>query len=168
LKDWYKNITVLFKQMRLSRNTLIAVGAIIIYIAFFSNPPPSHIQNFLESPVGHMVMLLLILYTAAYQSLIVAVFLGIAYIMTARRVTEYMDEKQQSPEGKETPAQPKSEGVPPPSVTGAMKDLLKKGDTRLPQSQGKNVSEKPAENSEPKPSTNTQIKESFTQSFSSF
>lgn len=154
--------------MRLSRNTLIAVGAIIIYIAFFSNPPPSHIQNFLESPVGHMVMLLLILYTATYQSLIVAIFLGIAYIMTARRVTEYMDEKQQNPEGKETPAQPKSEGVPPPSVTGAMADLLKKGDTRLPQSQGKNVTEKPEEKIEPKPSSNTQVKESFTQAFSSF
>lgn len=154
--------------MRLSRNTLIAVGAIIVYIAFFSNPPPSHIQNFLESPIGHMVMLLLILYTAAYQSLIVAVFLGIAYIMTARRVTEYMDEKQQDPEGKETPAQPTSEGVPPPAVTGALKDLLKKGDTRLPQSQGKNVTEKPEESTEPKPATNTQVKESFTQSFSSF
>lgn len=88
--------------------------------------------------------------------------------MTARRVTEYMDEKQQNPEGKETPAQPTTEGVPAPAVTGAMKDLLKKGDTRLPQTQGKNVTEKPAENTEPNPATNTQTKESFTQSFSSF
>ena len=153
--------------MRLSRNEIIVIGIIIIYIAFFSNPPPSHIQNFLESPIGHMVMLLGVLYVAVYQSLILGIFLGIAYIMTARRVTEYMDEKQQNPEGKETPAQPVSEGVPPPAITGAMQDLLKKGDTRLPQTQGKSVKDKPAESKEPKPSDN-KPKESFTQRFSPF
>ena len=44
--------------------------------------------------------------------------------MTVNSVTEYMDEKQQKPKGPETPAQPKSNGVPPPAVTGAIQSML--------------------------------------------
>lgn len=75
--------------MKLQRNELIVIAIIIAYIAFFTHPPPSHISNLLESPVGHMIILLGILYVIAYQSLIVGIFLGIAYIMTATRLTEF-------------------------------------------------------------------------------
>ena len=129
-----------------------------MYIAFFTHPAPAHIANFLESPFGHIVALLGIAYVLVYQSFIVGIFLGIAYIMTTRSVTEYMDEKQQSPKGSETPAQPTSSGVPPPAVLGAMKDLLKKGDVRLPQTQGKTETTKPMTVQQPKATHPDQLK----------
>jgi len=109
--------------MRLSRNKLIAIGTIILYIAFFTNPPPSHVQNLLESSFGHIAILLGIFYVAAYQSLLVSVFLGIAYIMTARNVTEYLDEKEQAPPKEETIT---AEGVPDPAMPDALQNLLNK------------------------------------------
>ena len=113
--------------MKLSQIELVSVGLIIVYVAFFSHPPPSHIKDFLSSPVGHAVFLLGILYVTVYKSLIIGVFLGIAYVMTAASTTEYLDEKEQKPEEKE---QPKSAGVP--DVTTSLKDImgkLEKGDS---------------------------------------
>lgn len=155
--------------MRLSRNELIVVGVIIAYIAFFTHPPPSHITNLLETPVGHIIALLGILYVTVYQSLLVGVFLGIAYIMTSPKVTEYMDEKQQTPKGPETPAQPKSTGVPPPAVTGMVGDSMrKKGDTRLPQAQGKSNTMKPTEVVPPKPAAPPPTTKSGVEHFAAF
>lgn len=152
--------------MKLSQKELILVAVIIGYIAFFTHPPPSHISNFLESPIGHVVALLGVLYVAVYQSLIVGVFLGIAYIMTSPKVTEYMDEKEQKPKA---PEQPKSNGVPPPAVTGMVSSAMKKkGDTRLPQAQGKNVTEKPTEVIPPKPASAPPTTKSGVENFASF
>jgi hypothetical protein len=137
--------------MKLSRNELIIVVLIILYVAFFTHPAPSHITNFLESPVGHAVALLGVFYVTVYQSLIVGIFLGVAYIMTAKNVTEYLDPKEQAPK-KEEPKQPTANGIPPPAVTGAMKSLLQKGDVRLPQAAGKSETVKPAEKAAAKPS----------------
>ena len=61
--------------MKLSQKELLAVGGIIAYIALFTHPAPSHITNFLESPVGHIVALLGILYVFVYvKSMIVGLF----------------------------------------------------------------------------------------------
>jgi hypothetical protein len=63
-----------------------------------------------------------------------------------------MDEKEQTPtDKKEEKKQPTSNGVPPPAVTGALKSMLKKGDTRLPQAQGKSDTNKPTSVIPPKP-----------------
>jgi hypothetical protein len=113
--------------MKLSQTEVVSVGLIILYVAFFSHPPPSHIKDFLSSPVGHAVFLAAILYVTVYKSLIVGVFLGIAYVMTAASTTEYLDPKEQKPKDKE---QPKSAGVPP--ATSSLKDVLgklQKGDS---------------------------------------
>jgi hypothetical protein len=152
--------------MRLNQKELILIAVIIGYIAFFTHPPPSHITNLLESPIGHVVALLGILYVTVYQSLIVGVFLGIAYIMTTPKVTEYMDEKQQTPT---PPAQPKSTGVPPPAVTGVVgSSMKKKGDTRLPQAQGKSNTVKPTEVMPPKPASPPPTAKSGVENFASF
>ena len=127
--------------MRLSQTELILVGLIIAYVAFFSTPPPGHIKDLLSSPVGKILSLLGVLYVATCQSLIVGVFLAIAFAMTATSVTEYLDEKDQTP--KDEKKQPTSSGVPPPALTGALASLLKKGDTRLPQKAGKSDITKP-------------------------
>lgn len=138
--------------MKLSRNELVLVVLVILYIAFFTHPPPSHISNLLETPVGHAVALLGIFYVTVYQSLVLGIFLGVAYIMTAKRVTEYMDPKEQAPKKKEEPKQPTANGIPPPAVTGALKSLLQKGDVRLPQTAGKSETVKPVEKMTAKPS----------------
>ena len=153
--------------MKLTRNELIVVGVIIVYIAFFTHPAPAHITNFLESPIGHIVSLLGIVYVIAYQSFIVGLFLGIAYIMTSRSVTEYLDEKEQKPKEEKAPSQPTSSGMPPPAVTGAMKSLLEKGDMRLPQKAGKSETTKPMTSQTPKPTHPSELKGKV-ESFSNF
>lgn len=110
--------------MRVSTNEWIVLAAIIGYIAFFTHPPPSHIQDFLNTPVGHVIALLGIAYVLIYQSFISGLFLTVAYVMSVNSVTEYMDEKQQKPDGPETPSQPKSSGVPPPAITGMLQSKL--------------------------------------------
>jgi hypothetical protein len=149
--------------MKDKQKELLVVGAIIAYIAFFTHPAPSHISNLLESPVGHGFFLIAILYVFMYHSQIIALFLGIAYIMTARSVTEYLDPKEQTPATEEKKTT--SAGVPPPATTDAIKNMLKKGDTRLPQKAGKSETTKPAEPTPPKgsmPKTlNSKVKEQF-------
>lgn len=133
-----ENINVLFKQMRLTQAELGVVALVIGYIAFFTHPPPAHIADFLSTPVGKIIALVGILFVTVYHSLIVGVFLAIAYLMTAGPVTEYLDPKEQSPK-KEEPKQPTSKGVPAPDMKNVLSTLLKaqtgpafKGDNRLP------------------------------------
>jgi hypothetical protein len=122
--------------MRVSGIELGLVALLIGYVAFYTHPAPSHIQDFLSSPVGTVIALCGILAVTVYKSLIVGVFLGIAFVMTVGGVTEYMDPKEQTP--KPTPVQPKSSGVAQPEMAGALKSLLAgvgkpafKGDSRL-------------------------------------
>jgi hypothetical protein len=96
-------------------------------------------------------------------------FLGIAYLMTSPRVTEYMDEKDQTPKATPPPPQPKSTGVPSPSVMGVVGDAMKKkGDTRLPQAQGKSNTMKPTEVVAPKPASPPPTAKSGVENFASF
>jgi len=145
--------------MKLTSAELVLTGLLIVYIAFFTHPAPEHLTNLLSSPVGHALALTGILYVTVYHSLIVGIFLGISYLMTAQQVTEYMENPAPK---KEEPAQPSSSGVHPPAVQGAIAALMKKGDTRLPMhsnKKGKPV-EKPAETKAPKP-TPTKAHETF-------
>jgi hypothetical protein len=124
--------------MRVSGIELGVVALLIGYIAFYTHPAPRHIQDFLSSPVGTVIALCGILAVTVYKSLIVGVFLAIAFIMTVNSVTEYMDPKEQTAKVTE-PDQPKSAGVAQPEMAGALKSLLAgvgkpafKGDNRLP------------------------------------
>jgi|UniRef100_A0A6C0DR50 hypothetical protein len=137
--------------MKLSQTELVVVGLLIVYIAFFSNPPPSHIRDFLSSPVGHAVFLLGIVYVTVYKSLIIGIFAGIAYVMMAVNATEYLDEKEQKPKA-ETKV-PASSGTPDPSAS--LKDILgklEKGDTVAhTATAGKSVTTPPPSTTTPKP-----------------
>jgi len=132
--------------MKLSSPEVISVVIIIGYIAFFTRPAPQPLTFLLSSPVGHGLALIGIMYVTAYQSLIVGVFLGLAYVMSVKRVTEYMDEEDQKPT---PPAQPKSEGVPPPVMKGVL--------GRLPSKTGKSVTEKPKSTTAPKSAASKQV-----------
>jgi hypothetical protein len=143
--------------MRVSQTDLLLTGLIILYVAFYTNPTPVFIQTILESPVGNVLVLLGLLYVLAYQSFIVGIFLGIAYIMSVKRVTEYLDPKEQTP----TKIPPKT--VAPPDVTGMIDSLLKKGDNRLPsihQKKGTPI-EKPADKTVPKAAAENSKVETF-------
>jgi hypothetical protein len=137
--------------MKLSQIELVSLALIILYVAFFSHPPPAHIRDFLSSPVGHAVFLAAIVYVTVYKSLIVGVFLGIAYVMTAASTTEYLDPKEQTPEKEKE--QPKSAGVPAP--TASLKDImnkLQKGDSLAHKAvAGKSDTAPPPATTTPKP-----------------
>ena len=119
--------------MKLTEAELAIVGLLIVYVAFFTHPPPPLLRKAFASPVGHAVALGGILYVIVYQSFIIGLFLALAYIMTNSRVTEYMTDSSTPKKDEEEKDQPSSSGVPPPAVTGALASLMKKGDTRLPQ-----------------------------------
>jgi hypothetical protein len=123
--------------MRVTTTEFALVALLIGYVGFYTHPPPAHIKDFLSSPVGTIIALVGILGVTVYKSLIVGVFLAIAFVMTVGSVTEYLDPKEQKPK---EPEQPKSAGVAPPELHGALKALLSstgkpsasKGD-RMPQ-----------------------------------
>jgi hypothetical protein len=122
--------------MRVTHVELGIVALLIGYIAFFTHPPPAHIADFLSTPVGKIIALVGILFVTVYHSLLVGVFLAIAYLLSSSGVTEYLDEKEQKPKEQK---QPTSKGVPPPEVKSMLSSLLKaqtgpafKGDNRLP------------------------------------
>ena len=151
--------------MRLTQLEIGAVVLIIGYIAFFTHPPPAHLADFLSTPVGKILALVGILYVTSYHSLIVGVFLVVAYIMSIGPITEYLDPKEQTP--KKEAEQPKSKGVSPPEVKSALSELIKaqtgpafKGDNRLPTAgQKKGTAAAPVAKSvtPPKPSAPTTV-----------
>jgi hypothetical protein len=110
--------------MKLSQTEVVVVVLLIAYIAFFSHPPPEHIRDFLSSPVGHAVLLLGIVYVTVYKSLIIGIFAGIAYVMTAAKTTEYFPP---NPTTSTETAPPKDkESI---SCLKKVVDKLEKGDT---------------------------------------
>jgi hypothetical protein len=135
--------------MKLSQTELVVVGLLIAYIAFFSHPPPAHIRDFLSSPVGHAVFLLGIVYLTVYKSLIIGIFAGIAYVMTAANTTEYLDEKEQKPAAAASLASDLS--------TSSLKDMLgklEKGDSVAHKATaGKTVTAPPPPTTTPKPAS---------------
>jgi hypothetical protein len=141
--------------MKVSQIELVAVGLLIVYIAFFSHPPPAHIKDFLSSPVGHAGFLLSIVYVTVYKSQLIGVFMGIAYVMTAASTTEYLDEQEQTPEKEKE--QPKSAGVPDPSAS--LKKILgnlEKGDrVEHMATAGKTVTAPPPATAAPRPAAPT-------------
>jgi hypothetical protein len=138
--------------MNLTRTELLSLGGLVLYVAFASNPPPSFVTNVLSSPVGHGVVLLGILYVTIKVSFIVGLFSAIAYLASSRPSFEFLDPKEQTPPKE----QPTASGVPNPAISGMLDSILnhKKGDVRLPQTKGKDVTAKPAsEPVAPKPTT---------------
>lgn len=142
--------------MKIAQTELLAVACVIVYVAFFAHPPPRFVATVLASPVGHALALAGIVYVVVYHSVVVGMFLAIAYITSASGVVEYLDKDEQVPT--EEKEQPKANGIPPPAVTGMLNKILKKkGDTRLPQTQGKSVKTKPTAVVPPKPKVSDKI-----------
>jgi len=136
----------------------VVVGLLIIYIAFFSHPPPAFVSQILDNPIGQLLVLVSIVYTfTKYQ--LVGLFLGIAYLVSSYPTLEYMDESKPT---KEDPPQPKS-GAPKVDMAqiGKLAQMLGKKGDKLPVGKGKDVTEKPAETHPVKPHKSTKLEEHF-------
>jgi len=145
--------------MKLTEVELALVGLLIVYVAFFTNPVPLFLKSLFESPVGHAVALGGILYVFVYHSLVVGVFLAIAYVMTTKHVTEYMTNENKP----EAPKQPTAEGVAKPSLHGIVGASMPGEKMRLPsiaQKKGTPPPSKLPEVTPPKP-LHTQAHETF-------
>jgi hypothetical protein len=145
--------------MNLTQLELVLVGLVIVYVAFFTNPVPLFLQSLFESPVGHALALGGILYVLVYRSLVVGVFLAIAYVMTTKHVTEYMTDEKKP----EAPKQPTSEGVAKPALHGILGASMPGEKMRLPslaQKRGTPPPSKLPEVAPPKP-VHTQAQETF-------
>jgi len=145
--------------MNLTQLELALVGLVIVYIAFFTHPVPLFLQSLFESPVGHALALGGILYVLVYRSLVVGVFLAIAYVMTTKNVTEYMTVEKKP----EVPKQPTSEGVAKPALHGIVGASMPGEKMRLPsiaQKKGTPPPSKLPEVAPPKP-VHTQALETF-------
>ena len=133
--------------MRLQPFELGLSVLVIGYIAFYTNPPPRHIADFVSSPVGSVITLLGVLYVTTYQSLVVGVFLALAYIMTVKRLTEYLENPSTADITKLAEMVKSAE-----TLTKATEPV--KGDTRLDsvsQKKGTPLPELPVTTSVPKP-----------------
>lgn len=80
----------------LPKNTqYLIAGAIGLYIVLMTRPAPAMITNLLSSSVAQIAALALVIYVGATQSLIVAVVLAVAVVMsTPSREYMTMDEKK--------------------------------------------------------------------------
>jgi len=147
--------------MKLTQTELVLVVLLIAYVSFFTHPPPLFVKQFFATPVGHALFLLALLWVAAYNSLIVGVFMGVAYLMTATAVTEYLDPTEQAPKAPAKP-QPKTTGIPAPVVADLLKDIMKKGDKPAHHAKaGKSVTAPPTASAQPKPASATSGIEKF-------
>jgi hypothetical protein len=142
--------------MKLDYEPLIT-AAIIIYVAFFTNPTPRFISQILESAVGKLVILVGIVFVAMRKPLI-GLFLGIAFIISTYPAFEFLDEKEQKPEKEKE--QPKS-GAPKVDMAqiGKLAQMIGKGKgEKLPTAKGKDVTTPPPATNPVKP----HAKENFT------
>lgn len=58
-------------------------GLLILYIVFGTRPAPQLVSQLLSNPIGHLAVLGGIVYVGAFQSLLVALLLGVAYVASA-------------------------------------------------------------------------------------
>jgi len=144
--------------MKLSQVELVLVVLVIVYVAFFTHPVPRFIAAIFKSPVGHALALGAILYVTVYESLVVAIFLAIAYIMTNAQVTEYMETK---PDTKEEPKQPSSSGVPKTEMKGMIEKMIKGSNYMVPEVQKKGAEVKKMPETAPPKGSHTKSLETF-------
>lgn len=138
--------------MRLNQVEMLVIGALILYMAFYTHPPPTFVTTLLGNPVGQAIAHIAVVLVGFYSNLLVAIVLAIAIAMSHQTPLEYMTNP---PEKK----QPSAKGVPAPNVTDILQKLMK--GQRMPQAQGKDVTAKPKEAVPPKPAVGKEHFASF-------
>jgi hypothetical protein len=133
----------------------LVVAALIAYTAFFTHPPPSFISQTLSNPVGQVLVLVGIVLVAT-KSRLVALFLGIAFLVSLNPVLEHMETK------KEEKPQPKS-GAPKPDMAqiGKLAGMLAGKNGVMKPEQGKSVTAPPPPTTAVKPHVDEKVTEKF-------
>jgi hypothetical protein len=120
--------------MKLSTSESVALGLIVVYVAFFTHPPPTAVSQVFSNPLGHVAALLLVLF-ATSKSHIVGLFLAIAYLLSTNTTLEYFEAPPAKP-------QPSSSMVTPANAKAILAGLLGKGG-KIPSVAGKSVTKPP-------------------------
>jgi len=141
----------------------LVIGGLIVYIAFFTHPPPKFVSVVLSSPVGQILVLLGVV-AAFMKSQPIGLLCGVAYLVSTQTVFEHLDASEQAPKK----PQPKS-GAPKPDMAqiGKLASMLSgkglmagKGE-KLPQEKGKDVKAPPVPTTTVKPHTDPKVTEKF-------
>jgi len=143
--------------MKFSQAEYLIIGIIILYVAFFTHPPPQFIKSVFSTPFGHIGMLLLLVYVSTRFNLVVCLLLGLAYLLSSNPTLEYFEDPKKKEEKKEEKEQPSS-GAPEPDIKGALGKLMAM--------QGKDVTKPPPPVNVPKPPTPSNVNK--TEHFSAF
>ena len=107
----------------LPKNTqYLIAGAIGLYIVLMTRPAPAMVTNLLSSSVAQIAALALVIYVGATQSLIVAVVLAVAVVMSTPS-REYMTMEEKNASDKKTVAAKKPAAKKP--AAKPVKDLGK-------------------------------------------
>lgn len=103
-----------------------AAGLVILYIVFGTRPAPTLVTQLLSNPIGHLAVLGGIVYVGAFQSLLLALLLGVAYVASSptREGADDASMKETCKEGEEydtkekkcVPKKPTSNGTKKPEV----------------------------------------------------
>jgi hypothetical protein len=124
--------------MKLSSYEYASLAVVVLYVAFFTHPPPPFVSQILSNPLGHVGALALILY-ATSKSHIVGLFVAIAYLLSTNSTLEYFDAP---PPKKEEKQQPSASMVSPANASAILSSLLGKGG-KIPSVAGKSVTAPP-------------------------
>lgn len=135
----------------------LVVGGLIVYIAFFTHPPPRFVATVLASPVGQVLVLLGVV-AVFTKSQPIGLLCGVAYLVSSYPVLEYLDAEEQGPKKE----QPKS-GAPKPNMAdiGKLASMLSGKGQKLPQEKGKDVTAPPASTTAVKPHSDPKVTEKF-------
>jgi hypothetical protein len=133
----------------------LVVAALIAYTAFFTHPPPYFVSQVLSNPVGQVIVLVGIVLSAT-KSPLVALFLGIAFLVSSNPALEHMENK------KEEKPQPKS-GAPKPDMAqiGKLASMLAGKSGMMKPEQGKSVKAPPPATAAVKPHVEAKVTEKF-------
>jgi hypothetical protein len=121
--------------MKLSYAEYLSLGLIVVYIAFFTHPPPQFVSQVFSNPLGHVAALGGVLF-ATSKSNIVGLFTAIAYLLSTNSTLEYFDTPKKEKE------QPKSSMMTPATAKAVLGNLLGKGG-KLESVAGKSVTTPP-------------------------
>jgi hypothetical protein len=142
--------------MKLSNLEYVFLSSTIVYIAFFTHPPPLFIQRVLSSPWGHTLALLGVLVVALKVSNLAGMFVGIAYLLSSNPTLEYFEDPKKNKKDDKDSKQDEQPKSGAPEVKTELKGMAGKILSQM----GKDVKSPPPQISHPKPSTQT--KEEFT------
>lgn len=96
----------------------LVAGALALYVVFFTRPAPFMVTNVLASPVAQVAALAVVIYVGAKHSLLVAVVLALAVVMSMPS-REHLASGPSDKEKDKKPAAPKKPAPAAPAAGAA-------------------------------------------------